>query len=165
MNRIDKKRAFLAGGIVLLLLAILAVTVILQLESTLPVITFNYGPEGLRERESEIVPKVFSFDWKHGPKEQAQNGTDAANVGYATVMAEEFPSFHDGGADIGFSFDVPPKSVSVSVYDYEGNKVDYQPNLTEFVIHTPLETGDFLYVLEGVWEKGTCGYAFWITIQ
>ncbi len=165
MNQLMTKRNLIIAGIVIVLLALVVIAVFFQMKSALPVISFDYGAEGLDERESEIYPKLFAINWENAPEEQAKNGEDVLNVGYATVMQEQSSSsILYSGHRVGFSFDTQPKGVSLSVYDVEGNKIDYQ-ELSEFAFTTPFESGDFLYVLEGVWEQGTCGYAFWITVQ
>lgn len=161
MNQILTKRNVLIAGIIIVLLAVIVIAVVLQMKSTLPTIRFEYGE--LDERESEIQPTVAAIDWKRAPEEAAVNGEDVRNVGYATVMQDQMPCMQYAGKTIGFYFDTDPESVNLYLYDQEGNMIDYQPNLSEYVFDIPSEAGDFLYVLEGMWEQGVCGYAFWIT--
>lgn len=159
MNQYFTKRTIIISAVaVAVLLALIIVTVVMQVNLRLPEITLEYG--ALEEKETELLCQTIPMELKGGNKQERALAEIAKKDGYFSAMQEQNCNTMQQGKKIEVSFDNSPEHLTLYVYDQTGNLLQNE-SLDEtysFVLADGMDAK--IYILEGIWENGICAYGF-----
>lgn len=161
MTQYLTKRNIIIAVIAVILLAVIVIAVVMQLGSEMPTLIFDCGE--LDQKETGMFYEAIPIDWRGGTKEQKEMAKIAKTEGYVTAMQGQAGCVMYSGRNVDFSFeDAAPEHVTLNVYDEYGVLLESTPLDTTYRFMLPQELGSKLYVLEAIFEEGTCAYAFWV---
>ena len=161
MKQYLTKRNIIIAAVAIVLLAVIVVAVVLQLGTEIPKLTFDCGT--LEQKETGMFYTEIPVDWRGGNKEARERAKIANAEGYFAAMENQAGCVMYSGRKINFSFEEEtPEYVTLNIYDQNGLIVNTIPMNETYSFTAPDGFDPQLYVLEAIFEQGTCAYAFWM---